>query len=177
MENKFKREDLYIVGLRFYDKDHGKDGALVFSDNLSYLIVTKSKVEGNNNYYNVFDKKETYPLFKRTNYANYRSNGEAYGTKMELVSDGGFLETGPCWLVQEQLPEELGDEVSLKTLEDLVLKSDKYFKDREIIAKKRNIIKGLKTHYKDLENKRIMDKFFDEQYKELNNENNKKLVK
>ena len=158
MENKFKREDLYIVGLRFYDKNHGKKGALVLSDNLSYLIVTKSNVEGNNNYYNVFNRKESYPVFKRTNYANYRSNGEAYGTQMELVSDGGFLESGPCWLMQEQLP-------------------DKYFKDRENIAKRRNIIKGLKTHYKDLENKKMMNKFFDEQYADLDKEKTKKLVK
>lgn len=177
MENKFKREDLYIVGLRFYDKNYGKKGALVLSDNLSYLIVTKSNVEGNNNYYNVFNRKESYPVFKRTNYANYRSNGEAYGTQMELVSDGGFLESGPCWLMQEQLPEEFGDEISLKTLEDLVLKSDKYFKDRENIAKRRNIIKGLKTHYKDLENKKMMNKFFDEQYADLDKEKTKKLVK
>ena len=175
MENKFKREDLYIVGLRFYDKDHGEDGALVLSDNLSYLIVAKSNVEGNNNYYNVFDRKESYPLFKRTNYANYTSDGEAYGTKMVIVSDGGFLETGPCWLIQEQLPEEFGDEISLNTLEDLVLKSDKYFKDRKKIAKKRGLFKKIKYSFKDSENENNMNDFISEQYADCNKV--KKLVK
>ena len=144
MENKFKRDKIYIAGVRYFDKEHN---GIELGDNLTYVIVAKKGRGKKAVYYNVFDNTETYPVFKRSKYySNYTKNGEAYGTKMVLRS--GKATSGPCWILEEKLSEDKFDEeITINELEELMIESDKYFKDRKNLIYKRvkkNPIKMLK---------------------------------
>ena len=68
---------------------------------------------------------------------NIYSGQEYFGTKIKVLTDE--FSTGPCWLLCDEkfrrcLP---GQEVSLLEVEDYVLDSPLYFKDRLDIAKRR----------------------------------------
>ena len=134
MENNFKREDLAIAGIRYYD--HENNG-IELSDNLSYVVLARVGEGKDARYFNIFDITESYPVFERSKcYANYTIDGEAFGTKM--IYRGGYLESGPCYVLEEQLPEEIFDDVvSKEELEDYILKTERYFKDRVDIASRR----------------------------------------
>ncbi len=149
-DNKF-----YIAGVRYLNLENN---GIELSNNLSYVVVSKKKVGTEDIFYNVFLENESYPTFMRNRfYTNYTDNQESYGTKMNY--QGGKLETGPCWILEGKV-----EDVSIKDIEDIVLSSHYYFKDRIKIAERRlkkYPIKLLKVLLKDYKQKEIMDKYFE----------------
>lgn len=94
MENKFKKDELFIAELKYLENKHVELDSL-----LSYVILRNN----NGIYYNVFDMSEGLPVFeKSTCYANYTKDGEAYGTMLNYKY--GPLENGPCWIVGSKFP-------------------------------------------------------------------------
>lgn len=124
MENNFKKDNLFIAELRWLDEGKG----IEYDKPLSYVILNKN----NNQYYNVFDIYESYPVFARSRtYSNCTRDGVEYGTKM--IYKGGELEDGPCWVIDSTFPLEK-EELSIDELKDFILKDERFFKDRRLFA-------------------------------------------
>lgn len=167
---KLNKENLFLAELKYFDKEHN---GIEVSEDLSYVIIERfgNEKEGYT-YLNVFDRLESLPVFKRnTCYENYK-NGICYGSKIESVSS--FFETGPCWLIKSSLVDDSNlpeETISLEELEDVVLKSNNYFKDRKLIAIKRmkrfdNIIKMLQVIRNDNKHEDYMNYYFETREKE-----------
>lgn len=146
MENKYKKNDLYIAELKYLE------GKRVELDSLlSYVILEKK----GNLYYNVFDMTEAYPVFERSRcYSNCTSDGIEFGTMLNYKY--GSLEDGPCWIVNSKFPLE-NDEFSRTDLEDFIINDERFFKDRRDIAPSRiknplRLLKLLQRDDKDYEN-------------------------
>lgn len=154
---KFKRENLFLAEVKYFDKE--KKGIEV-SDNLSYVVVARCGNEKDGyTYFNALDMNDIHPVFERSScYTNYY-NGMDYGNKMIFV--GGWLENGPCWVIKSELSRRCFDEdVSLEEIEEAVLNSSNYFKDRKNIALKR--FKKMKEPFKMI--KIILDDSVKEDY-------------
>lgn len=162
------KENLFLAELKYFDKDHN---GIEVTEDLSYVIIERfgNEKEGYT-FLNVFDRLETFPVFKRnTCYENY-SNGICYGSKIESVSS--FFETGPCWLIKSSLKDtSLPENVSMEDLENIVLISKNYFKDRKSIAARRmkkfdNYFKMLRIIKNDRKHEDYMNYYFEERAKE-----------
>lgn len=141
MNNNYKKDNLYLAELRWFCEGKG----IEFDLPLSYVILNKN----GNQYSNVFDIYENYPVFKRSNcYSNCTSEGVEFGSKM--IYKSGILEEGPCWVIDSSLPVNK-DEVSLDDLKNFVMQDSRYFKDRRDFAKKkeRNVFKLMRLLFKD----------------------------
>lgn len=130
MEERIDTKNLYLAELKRCDKDKGVE----LMDPLSYVFVFQQ----NDSFYNVFTKEE-YPTYGRVPYSNNTTTGEAYGTKVKLLNNVDV--SGPCYLLTNIKCEDLFDEdsVDLKEIEDYILNSSYFFKDRVDIAIKRLI--------------------------------------
>ena len=170
MENKkFNRKNLYIAELRYFDEEHN---GIEFGQELSLVVLSKFKKGKETIYYNVLNEGEVLPTYGRsTVYGQYDSNGNQFGTKMDLL--GGKAQTGPCWLLRHTLENYsyLPEELDRNAIEELVLESDHYFKDRKAIAermrKQRNHpFKMIKILRKDAVDEEYMNFFFQEREEE-----------
>ena len=162
-----KAKDIKIAELKFFDKDHF---GIEVSEVQSYGLI--AEVEGviDSVYLNLLNPFQEYPIFERIPYCNCNSDGVEYGAKVISVGKEE-LETGPCWVIgKENLFEVLGKEdVEKEDIEDFVLKSPFYYKDRMSLVKNR-MKKSLPfskkftdlycTLYSDTVDKRKMDEFF-----------------
>lgn len=126
-----KTDRIKLSDLGYYVRDKGVE----HGDSLSKVILVD--FDGNGSYVNPFCIEEAYPVFKRAPYSNETPSGVTYGTKLFPVSED--LVTGPCWgLCSDDFSETFGKEqVSLEELEDWVLSSSDFYKDRIAIAKRR----------------------------------------
>ena len=163
-----KAKDIKIAELKFFDKEHF---GIEVSEVQSYGLI--AKVEGviNSVYLHLLNPFEEYPIFERIPYCNCNSDGVEYGAKVISVGKEE-LETGPCWVIgKENLFEVLGKEdVEKEDIEDFILKSPFYYKDRMSLVKNR-MKKSLPfskkftdlycTFYSDTVDKRKMDEFFE----------------
>lgn len=126
---KIKTDQVKLADLRYYDASHG---GIELTNSYSKGILID--FNGREHYENLFCLGESYPVFKRAPFANCTSDGDEYGTKVFHVSNE--LVTGPCWILSNidlgQILEK--DEVSISELEDYVLASNHFFKDRASIA-------------------------------------------
>ena len=158
-----KTRDIKIAELKFFDKDHG----IEVSGVQSYGLIAKI---GRNSYLNILNPYDDYPIFERVPYSNCSRDGLEYGTKVISVGDAE-LESGPCWIIGgECLFDEIGKEtIKGGDIEDFVLKSPLYYKDRLPLVKremKRHIPFGKKFTdlycllCEDQVSKRQMDEFF-----------------
>lgn len=156
-EKMFLRDDLCIAAVRYLDKEKGVE----LGDNLSYVFLLKGAYGDEDRYFNPFDITESYPTFKRSLYTNYIDD-EAYGTK--LVPCTSWFESGPCWVIEEELSKQIFDDVvTSKELEDYMLATDRYFKDRMKVAKTRiksSPLKMMKIIKEDKKRKEYMDYYF-----------------
>lgn len=102
-------------------------------DNLSYVLL----VEKDGEYYNPFCVEDNYPVYGRTPYTNTTLDGEDYGNILYLAS--GEEKEGLCLVLSKlNLRSYLGaDEVSVQQLEDYILKSKNFFKDKKSIVDSR----------------------------------------
>lgn len=135
MENKkYNVKNVYVAELKYYDKEH--DG-VEFGEELSLVVLSSFKKGNQTIFYNVLNEGEVLPTFGRsTKYGEYDSFGNQYGTKMHHL--GGKLESGPCWVLRHDLSGfDYKEEISKKEIEDAILESEHYFKDRKMIAEQR----------------------------------------
>lgn len=126
-DKNIKLKDLKLAEMRYYDK---KNNGVEVGEAVSYVFLVKVK----DIYVNPFNPLERYPIFKRAPYANVTANGDDYGSKLWLV-DGDDC-SGPCYILfGDELKKEFSeDSLSLTDLENCILSSDKFFKDRREIA-------------------------------------------
>lgn len=128
MKEKFNTRDLYLAEVKYADKEKG----IEVMEPISYAFVYHK----DNFFYNVITKEE-YPTYERVPYPNRTIDGEDYGTKVKLLND--IDTTGECYLLTGIKCRELfeKDSVGLETIEDYILNSSCYFKDRVGVAVKR----------------------------------------
>jgi len=159
-EQEIKVENLSRAALRYYSE---KDNGIECSENLSEVFLVKIS-EGV--YINPFNPLEMYPVFRRAPYANVlMPSGEDYGFKVWLV--GGTEQTGPCYVLSSDRTGLIfkREKVTVGELEDYILSSGKYFKDRKGIALERirkNPIQMLRVIKKDEDAEKKMLDFFEE---------------
>lgn len=128
---RFSIDVLNLAELRYFDEEHNGI-ELSKSQSLGILVPFGDR------YFNLFNPGEEYPVFARSKfYSSSDSFGVDFGTKMKHVS--GECSSGPCWvLIEEDFRRIFGkDFVYYEELEDYVLHSLDFFKDRELIARKR----------------------------------------
>lgn len=128
----FKVRDLKLAELKYYDEEHN---GIEVMEPLSYVVLLRM----GNSYVNFFKPEEIYPVFERTPYANVSvKDGEEFGTKVRLLTDEEDCVSGPCWLLDREDDScDKRDVVSVLEVEDYVLNSYRYFKDRIAIANER----------------------------------------
>lgn len=124
--NKIKTKDLSLATLKYYEEGCGVE----VSDNFSYAFLVKV----NGVYINPFSQLELYPVFERVPYSNTTLDGEEFGSKLRLLNDIDV--TGPCYIIvgTNMFDKE---EISIEELENFILKSSNFFRDRFYIAKDR----------------------------------------
>lgn len=127
--NKIKTKDLVLADIRIYEKGKG----VIVDDDMPKVFLIKK----NERYFNVFNKKEEYPLFKRFPYANVSLDGEAYGTKIYVGDEEELDEVGICAIESNddlinKIREQ--DEVDIEDLKRIIIEAtNMYFKDRKRI--------------------------------------------
>ena len=129
MEKKIKVENIKVAEIREFDVEHNG----VAMNFYSYLFL----LEKDGVYINPFDVFEDYPIYKRLPYSNTTLDGEDFGSKIKLIH--GEEKDGPCIVLSTKKFSNFTDlkEFSLEQLENIVLLSSRYFKDREKIVKER----------------------------------------
>lgn len=140
MIDKFSKESLRLAELKYYDHKHN---GIEVSEPLSYIVLVKI----GDRYFNALDPVEELPTFERVPGTTNSYGDDYFGTKVRLLTDG--CSTGPCWLItnERNLSREFyGDEVSKRQIEDYILMSPLFFKDRIDIAKER--VKSFERPYR-----------------------------
>lgn len=124
MKEKFNTSDLYLAEVKYADKEKG----IEVMEPISYAFVYHQ----DNSFYNVITKEE-HPTYERVPYPNRTIDGEDYGTKVKLLNDIDI--TGECYLLISNCKDLFKeDKVSKDTIDEYMLNSTYYFKDRVGIA-------------------------------------------
>ena len=128
---KIETSKINLVDLRLYWKEEG-----VLVDNImpkALVVYDKS----DNKYHNIIVPEETYPLIKRLPYSNTTSYGLEYGTKLIAEDPSQINESCICGI--DLFIEDLKKQpyIEMEELEDKMLYSNLYFKDRIRIIEKR----------------------------------------
>ena len=162
MREKIKTSRIKLADLKFFDSNYN---GVELSDSQSRGILFDST--GNEDYNNLFCLAEAYPIFKRAPVSNVTLGGVSYGTKLYHVSNK--IVTGPCWILSSEDFSQIfnKDAVTLEEIEDYVLSSEKFFKDRVEIVQKRikegnNSLPLSTIIERDEVGKALMDEFFAE---------------
>lgn len=163
MTKLYDANAIKLAELKYYSKENnGVEVSLPVS--LGVFICLKDR------WFNIFDVADDAVIFERLKcYGNVTSTGLEYGSKLRMVSDEEKDVSGPCWILSDKTFSKIigKEKVSYEEIEDYILCSQEYFKDRSEIARKRifsfreptrmiNIIR------RDKKNKNRMDQFFDE---------------
>ena len=135
---KISSSRIKIVDLKYYVDGKG----IELSDSLSKGVMVDF---GNGRYINPFCISDSYPIFERGYSSNVTIDGHAFGTRVHHVSNK--LVTGPCWVLDtKDFSKIIGkEEISLEDLENFILSSSDFYKDRIRIAEKR-LFHGKKKH-------------------------------
>lgn len=155
---KISSKCIRMVDFKYYVDGKGVE----HTDSLSKGVLVDF---GNGRYVNPFCISDSYPIFERGFSSNTTYGGHSFGTRVHHVANK--LTTGPCWILDNKdFSEEIGkDEISLDDLENYILMSNEFYKDRIRIAEKR-LFKGRKKHKmmriiaRDEESLAEMEKFF-----------------
>ena len=135
---KISSNFIKMVDLRYYVDGRG----IELGDTLSKGVLVDF---GNGRYVNPFCISDSYPIFKRDFSSNTTVDGHSFGTRVCHVSNK--LVTGPCWILDNKdFSLIIGkSEISLEDLENYILTSNEFYKDRIRIAEKR-LFKSKKKH-------------------------------
>lgn len=127
---KVNTKDLSVAEVRYYDKE--KNG-LEYTSPLSYVIL----LNRGDTYVNLFNCGDFAPVYTRIkNVSNrFKDSDEFFGTKINLVC--GEVQSGEAWLISDvNFSEVFGmEEVDVDDIENYVIESDLFFKDRLEIIK------------------------------------------
>ena len=127
----FDRKKLHLAEVKYFDI---KRNGIELTDPASMVIIYGE----DGKYLNPLCHCEEFPTFKRSHVPNYNGRTDEYfGTKVIQLTEE--CSTGPCWLIRDKddFEDKLDDQVTLAELEEYVLASPYYFKDRLEIAKRR----------------------------------------
>ncbi len=165
-KSKFNTNLMRIGELRYYSKENK---GVEVSAPLSYGMFMFLGGQ----WVNIFDVADDSSIFVRSRcYGNITADGFEYGSKLQLVSDADKEKTGPCWILGDtSFAKVIGrEEVRLGEIEDYILNSSDYYKDRMEIARQRlhlldSPIKMLGIIRRDKKDSEKMDEFFAERSK------------
>lgn len=165
-KTKYNTNLMRIGELRYYSKENN---GVEVSAPLSYGMFMF--LEGH--WVNIFDVSDDNSIFVRLRcYGNVTNYGFEYGSKLQLVSDEEKEKSGPCWILGDvTFSKVIGkEEVSLEEVENYILNSSDYFKDRAEIALQRihswdSPIKMYGVIRRDRKDREKMDSFFAERSK------------
>lgn len=163
MSKLYDTNSMRLAELKYYSKE---DNGVEVSSPLSLGVFMLLGGQ----WFNIFDVSDDSVIFERVKYCgNVTSDGFEYGSKLKAVSDGEKSVSGPCWILSDNaFSKDIGKVmVTGEEIEDYILSSSEYFKDRSEIARQRlhswsdptrmfNIIK------RDKKDKIKMDEFFAE---------------
>lgn len=143
---KINVKDLKLAELRCFENDNIK-----LTNPFGYGILLKIN-EGS--YVNILNIGERYPIFERKQVLDFTSKdefriknvGEYNGNVLQLLANKDQLKDGACWLIKNGSFSSLGEQVTIEQIEDYVLNSDLFFKDRMDIAQDR--LKKFKSPFK-----------------------------
>lgn len=130
---KFKTEDLRIAAVRHFDIEHN---GLEYTEPLGLKVL----LQRGDTYINVLNIGEIAPIYMRVPYTTNKCCVQSelgvddyFGTKVDLVS--GEVQEGEAWLLTDRsVAFEMGKkEVTLRDVEDYVLRSSEYYPDRASI--------------------------------------------
>ena len=130
MLDKFNKKNLHLAELKYFDMQHN---GVEVSDEVSFVILY-----GREGYFcNALDQIQELPTFERVPGTTNSYGDDYFGTKIRQLTDE--CSTGPCWLlcekdIQKDFPDDV---VSLRELEDYVLASPLFFRDRLDVARER----------------------------------------
>ena len=126
-----KVKDIKVADVRYFDGEHN---GLEFTEPLSRVVL----LNRGDTYINLLNPGEFAPIYKRIpNTTNAYSTEDYFGTKIEHVS--GMERTGEAWLLTDGDFRCIfsGDEVTIKEIEDYVLRSSYYFHNRAELIDRR----------------------------------------
>lgn len=154
-----RTKDIKLAELKFYNKE---EGGVELTPVQSYGWLVKL----GDGYLNVLNPYEEFPVLERVPYSNCSQYGLEYGTKMRPLTE--CSESGPCWIIgKDSLADFTSlEEVNRQELEDIVLSSSLFFKDRYPIVKKRllkfrDITRYYSLFWDDLMDIHFMQMFFE----------------
>jgi hypothetical protein len=127
----FDRNKLHLAEVKYFDIKHN---GIELTDPAAVAIIYGEDGQ----YINPLCHYEEFPTFKRSCVPNYNgSTNEYFGSKVVQLTEE--CSTGPCWLIRDNndFKDKLDEQVTLEELEEYVLASPYYFKDRLDIAKAR----------------------------------------
>lgn len=130
IENKtFNKENLFVAELKYFD---GLTRSFFGLEPRSFSVICVKDGE----YVNVLNLEDNYSLYKYSHFAAKYCSEQGDMPYLEHVS--GEIETGPCYVVTGSLPVYTKDgQVGMETIENFVLNSSEFYKDRATIINKR----------------------------------------
>lgn len=166
MKNKYEVKNLRLAELRYYSKE---DNTILLSENLSYILLEKV----GNSYTNIFDGETASPIFFKTPDFNTVLSDINYGGKVKFLNS--MDKTGFCYIICKENLKDITnlDVISSTKLENIVMTSNYYFKDRLGIVRRRfgyNPFIYAEFLMKDIDNKEKMEEIFmrkKKQYKKV----------
>lgn len=158
-KERFNVKDLRLAAIKYFDEEAN---GIELTDALGYVILENTR---ENLYINVFNISDFTPVFERLPYANTTRDGEDYGSKMRLVINEA--KSGPCYVLTKiDLSDFFDKEIVFREdLEDYVLNSKYYFRDRKEIAisnLKKQPVKMMKILLADSRSEEKFCRFFEE---------------
>ena len=166
MKKMINVKDLKVADVRYYDVEHN---GMEWTKPLSKVVL----LNRGDTYINVLNPGEFAPIYRRVPRTSNAYGNEGYfGTKIEQVC--GEERTGEAWLLSDVDFKRIfyGEYVTIKDIEDYVLRSPDYYHNRaEVIEMRllhqgrlsnRDIVAMVDTKVKDEHSKAEMDNFFAE---------------
>ena len=156
MENKY---EFYLADLKKFDAEAN---GFEFGGAISKGVFIKK----DDKFINVFDSFDERSVYVRSRHTGeYRNNNEQYGTKVKFVNGTGYDDY--AWIIYDSIYADLTE------MENFVLYSNEYYKDRVNIASRR-LVESNDLHEK-YRMYRILEK--DSMYLDENKKSSKKLIK
>ena len=157
--NEVNISKLKLAQLRYFDTK--KNGSMI-PDLNAYVFLVKI----NDTYINLFNPLEELPIFDRVPYSNATKDGVEFGTKLFLAQ--GQLQDGPCYIVDSISINSLfnKEKISLKDIENYILKSNRFFVDRlDLLERRRDVIgaKRRRIVKNDIVKQELLKEYFESQ--------------
>ncbi len=169
------RSELILADLRIYDIGYGVEV------DLDMPKVLLKQIDGV--FCNVFNENESYPLLKRLPYSNTSKDGDTYGNKLQVVGEKLESKEGLCAVesIEDFFKDDDKKIMSIEELEEMVINSELFFKDRaEILYRRASEITSSRKARKIMKKvERDYDKLlhYQEQYNRLSEDYTKVVVK